>query len=318
MTMASRRTLDTRRPLRPQWRTTPEALSFRHFGEAGRPGDDAGARFPEPEAPSERPEPGASPAPAEHAGPTPTPPPPTGETVSRATAEAAHDFNNLLSVILTCAGELEDLGLEQTQRERVAEIRDAAERGAVLTRSMIDTARAQSGRRRPVPVDLGAAIGAARGLLERTVGDRIEVRIELERGLPLALCPPDQLETVLLNLAANARDAIPARGLLAVRAGLATVGDADPCLAPGWYARLLVSDTGSGMHPRLLRRAPEPYFSTKGGRGTGLGLPTVFGLARSVGGDVRIDSIVGRGTTVAVYLPAVRPGGKPLTLANRP
>ena len=168
-----------------------------------------------------------------------------------------------------------------------------------------------------MPVDLVEAIGAARGLLERTVGSRIEVRLELERGLPMALCPPGQLETVLLNLAANARDAMPARGVLAVRAGLAPVGAADPYLAPGWYARLLVSDSGSGMHPRLLRRAPEPYFSTKGGRGTGLGLPTVFGLARSVGGDVRIDSIVGRGTTVAVYLPAVRPGGKPLTLESR-
>jgi signal transduction histidine kinase len=315
MNMPPRRTLDTPRPPRAQWRT-PQALSYRQFGEsARRPTRPAaiatGIRFAELEPEDEE-------AKLEEALDEEAKPAAAGaEGVGRATAEAAHDFNNLLSVILTCAGELETLGLDETQLERVAEIRAAAERGAILTRDMIDTARSESRSRRPVPVDLAAAVRGSRGLLERTVGDGIEVRIQLEGGLPMALFPPGGIETVLLNLAANARDAMPARGALAVRAGLATVGVADPHLAPGWYARLLVSDSGCGMHPRLLRRAPEPYFTTKGERGSGLGLPTVFGLARGVGGDVRIESVVGRGTSVAVFLPAVRPGGGPLTLAPR-
>jgi signal transduction histidine kinase len=315
MKMPPRRTLDTPRPPRAQWRT-PQALSYRQLGEpARRPTRPAaiatGVRFAALDAQEEVDEPGATIADADE------PDAPRAEGVSRATAEAAHDFNNLLSVILTCAGELETLGLDETQLERVADIRAAAERGAILTRGMIDTARSQSRSRRPVPVDLGAAVSKSRGLLERTVGNRTEVRIEIERGLPLALFPPDAIEVVLLNLAANARDAMTAPGVLAVRAALATIGAADPHLAPGWYARLTVSDSGCGMHPRLLRRAPEPYFTTKGDRGSGLGLPTVFGLARGVGGDVRIESVVGRGTSVAVLLPAVRPGGRPLTLAQR-
>ncbi len=113
-------------------------------------------------------------------------------------------------------------------------------------------------------------------MLKRTAGPGVVVVPETRPGLPRALCDPDDLEKALLNLAANARDAMPAGGELRVRAEVATVGASDPSLAPGWYVRIDVADSGAGISPEVLRRVAEPYFSTKAGHGSGLGLPAVF------------------------------------------
>ncbi len=231
-------------------------------------------------------------------------------------AEVAHDFNNILSVILSCASELAGTGLDQRQRQGVEEILAAASRGAVLTRELIDRARSNTVPA-IAPVDVGATVASISPLLKRTAGREVSIALETGPGLPRALCDPDDLEKALLNLAANARDAMPAGGELRIRAEIATVGASDPSLAPGWYVRIDVSDSGAGISPEVLRRVAEPYFSTKAGHGSGLGLPTVFRAARAAGGEVRISSMLGKGTTVTLMLRAARADGTPLALGAR-
>ena len=231
------------------------------------------------------------------------------------TASVAHDFNNLLSVVLVCSGEIADAASDPTQRARAEEIREAAERGAVLSRRLLAAERVEQPAAEPIAVDV--AIINAVGLLKRTIGRGIELSLASDGHVPAINLVPGELERILLNLAANARDAMPEGGSLAIRSGLVLVPPGDPALEAGWYVRVSVADDGAGMTPEVARRAIVPYFSTKPeGQGTGLGLATVHGLARAARGDLRINTAAGAGTTVSVYLPAPRARGHALRAAG--
>ncbi|GIK77924.1 MAG: hypothetical protein BroJett022_16140 [Actinomycetes bacterium] len=233
------------------------------------------------------------------------------EDLGRRTAEVAHDFNNLLSVIMVCAGEIAAGGGGE-QRERAEEIRAAAERGAELTRGLVGGGRTDPA---PAPVAVTAAIGDAARLIERMLGPRVELSLECEGALPpVALAAPD-LERILLNLAANARDAMPDGGAAAIAASAIAVPPGDPILGTGLHVRIGFADTGSGMSPEVARRAVDPYYSTKGGdSGSGLGLAGSRALVRRAGGDLRINTRIGGGTTVSIHLPALDARGEPLAL----
>jgi signal transduction histidine kinase len=227
------------------------------------------------------------------------------ETVGRLTAGVAHDFNNMLSVILASASELEE-GLRSAEdRERASEIRAAAERGARLTRQLLTYSRPE--RAEPQPVDLNLATLDAIRLLDRTIGAEVELRSDPAAGLPMVLLVPGQAEQIIVNLATNARDAMPDGGRITIRTRLSSITPNDPGLGAGWHVRLTVCDNGTGMPEEVVERALEPFFTTKDrSRGTGLGLATVSEIARAAGGDVRISSRPGEGTDVSVYLPALR------------
>jgi two-component system, cell cycle sensor histidine kinase and response regulator CckA len=189
----------------------------------------------------------------------------------------------------------------------VNRIQESAASAADLTRQLLVVARRPPGQ--PQLVDLGAVVRADAAVIARTVGGHVRLRVELAQDLPEALLEPSQAEQVLLNLVLNARDAMAGGGVLTVRTATVTV-DADQArrlgeLSPGRYVLLSVSDTGTGMPPQVAVRAFEPFFTTKAlERGTGLGLATVHGAASAAGGTAVIDSEVGVGTTVLVYLPA--------------
>ncbi|MBW4093745.1 MAG: hypothetical protein HIU82_22015, partial [Proteobacteria bacterium] len=154
-------------------------------------------------------------------------------------------------------------------------------------------------------VEVNGVIGQMQDLLERTLGPAVRIRLELDHGLWLAMADPVQLEVLLLNLAVNARDAMPMGGELRFATRNANLdAPEDAALSPGEYVVLSVSDTGEGMSDDVRSKAFEPFFTTKGpGKGTGLGLAQVFGFARQAGGTVVLDSVPGAGTTVSVYLP---------------
>jgi PAS domain S-box-containing protein len=219
----------------------------------------------------------------------------------------AHDFNNLLSVILNYAAFVIDDLDDPRQRQDVEEIHRAAERAADLTRQLLVFSRHEAVTTQAI--DLSRAITATERLLRRTIGENIELRTSLAAELPPAELGAGQLEQVLINLAVNARDAMPGGGTLTIELGEVEVADADiPSfldLTPGPYAQLTVSDTGCGMSPEVAAQAFDPFFTTKArGHGTGLGLATVYGIARQAGGGIHLYSEPGRGTAVKVYLPA--------------
>ena len=275
----------------------PSGLRFRRFGEPALspPPDEGEISVRDTRAAAASPEP----------------------ALRQLTAETAHDFNNLLSVILACASELE-VGLAEgpTVRERAAEIRAAAERGARLTRELIDAARPQV--ESPEPTELNRAVSDSIAMIERTAGERIEVRCDLDLGLPRVGVGRERLERILLNLTSNARDAMRGGGTLVVRTALVSIASGDPALGAGWYVCLSVSDDGAGMAADVIEHAVEPYFTTKGGGdGSGIGLPTVAGIARDAGGALRIGSVPGKGTTVSVHLPAIAANGDALALPPR-
>jgi signal transduction histidine kinase len=241
------------------------------------------------------------------------------EDLGRRTASAAHDFNNLLSVIMVCAGEIVHGPDDGSFRERAAEIREAAERGAELSRRLL-AGNGRVGRPEddPGPQATGTAIIGAMKLLERTAGPGIQVGLVSDGHLPRVRLAPGELERILLNLAANSRDAMPHGGSIQVRTAVVSIPPGDPYLGTGWHLRIAFADDGAGMTPEVAQRAVEPYFSTKGnGEGTGLGLASVLALVRGAGGDLRINSRVGSGTTISVYLAALDGKGEPLALPGR-
>ena len=247
----------------------------------------------------------------------PSPSPGELEALGRRTASVAHDFNNLLSVIMVCANEIAT-GAEGAQRERAEEISEAAKRGAELSRGLLAEERAftdAAPRTTPEALAVEEAILSSRKLIERALGPDIELGFSSEAALPRAVFAAADLERVLLNLAANARDAMPAGGVVVIGTGVVSVPPGDSCLGTGWHVQVSFGDTGTGMSPGVARRALEPYFSTKGGRdGRGLGLASAHAMLREAGGDLRIDSRPGAGTTVSIYLPAVDLTGEPLAL----
>jgi len=176
-----------------------------------------------------------------------------------------------------------------------------AERGASLTQRLLAFARQQD--LRAVSVDLRSLIRDMTNLLERSLGPRVEVRLDIKGGLPPARIDPNQLELAILNLAINARDAMPDGGPIEIRVDEQRITK-DVVLTSGHYLRLSVIDTGTGMTPETLERAIEPFFSSKPlGKGTGLGLSMVHGLAVQLGGVLRLTSTVGKGTTATLLLP---------------
>jgi signal transduction histidine kinase/ActR/RegA family two-component response regulator len=237
------------------------------------------------------------------------------ESLGQLTGGVAHDFNNLLMAIL---GNLQMLRKRVGDDARSLRLIDGAtqgaDRGATLTKRMLAFARRQE--LRPTSVDVGQLIGSIDDMLRRTLGPTIQIGLEIAGNLPAVRVDANQLELALLNLALNARDAMPLGGSLTMSAH-ALPHDAGPAnLAAGPYVRLSVADSGTGMDDDVLRRATEPFYTTKGpGKGTGLGLSMVHGLAAQSGGAMRMLSGIGRGTTVELWLPvsadaqAIPPGG---------
>ena len=228
------------------------------------------------------------------------------ETLGQLTGGVAHDFNNLLMVILGNLALLKKrLGNEEPRVVRLLDgATQGAERGAALTRRLLAFARRQE--LRPEPIDLARLVLGMEELLRRTVGPLCQIIINIPAGLPQALADVNQVELALLNLAVNARDAMPAGGELRItaRQGHTREAGAPAGLAPGAYLCLAVSDSGTGMDAGTLARATEPFFTTKGpGKGSGLGLSMVHGLAAQSGGQLRIISTEGLGTTVEIWLP---------------
>lgn len=225
------------------------------------------------------------------------------EALGQLTGGVAHDFNNLLTAVL---GSLE-LVRRQIGDERQLNLIDnaikGASRGISLTQRMLSFARKQELALQPVAVDvLVAEMG---DLLQRSLGPLIRIETDFPADLATAAADSNQLEAAVLNLAVNARDAMPEGGVLRVGAKNESVGRGHRSGLPdGDYIRLSVADTGSGMDAKTLAQATEPFFTTKGvGKGTGLGLSMVHGMAEQLGGRLQLDSQVGRGTTVEIWLP---------------
>ncbi|HYW63983.1 MAG TPA: ATP-binding protein, partial [Bradyrhizobium sp.] len=224
------------------------------------------------------------------------------ETIGQLTGGIAHDFNNLLMAVM---GNLDLLRKRIPTDPRLHRLIDGAlqgaERGASLTQRLLAFARQQD--LRAVPVDLRGLINGMIDLLERSLGPRIQLRLHLEAELPPARVDANQLELAVLNLAINARDAMPDGGSITIEASECQA-NSDPALRPGRYLKLSVIDTGKGMTPEILKRAVEPFFSSKPlGKGTGLGLSMVHGLAVQLGGALQMSSALGKGTTATLILP---------------
>jgi len=229
------------------------------------------------------------------------------EAVGQLTGGIAHDFNNLLGVVMGNLQLLERALLERPEQLRkVTTAMRAALRGADLTRRLLAFARKQI--LEPEVVDLNRQLKGWDDLLRRTLGDSIEVQIRRGAELWLTRVDPGQIESAILNLAINARDAMPQGGKLLIETGNETLTDdyctQHPELQPGEYVVIAVTDTGTGIAPDTLARVFEPFFTTKEpGKGSGLGLSMVHGFAKQSGGAATIDSMLGRGTVVQIYLP---------------
>jgi signal transduction histidine kinase/CheY-like chemotaxis protein len=234
------------------------------------------------------------------------------EAIGHLTGGVAHDFNNLLQIIsanldLTAASQ--EVKANPTLARRLENAMIAVSRGSRLISQLLAFARRQA--LEPRSVNLGRVIGDMTDLLRRTLGDNIEVEAVVAGGLWNTLADPNQVETTVLNLAINARDAMAAGGKLTLEAANAYLDDSYAAnhedVVPGQYVMLAVSDTGQGMSPDVIVHVFEPFFTTKPeGKGTGLGLAQAYGFVKQTGGHIKIYSEVGEGTTVKLYLPRTR------------
>jgi PAS domain S-box-containing protein len=228
------------------------------------------------------------------------------EAVGQLTGGIAHDFNNILAIIL---GNVELLRLHFPSDPHAAEIINAVMRATLHGKDLTGHLLAFSRRRllNPQPVDVNALVASVVRLLGRTLGATIRVVTDTSSGSGLAFADPAALEAAVLNVALNARDAMPEGGVLTIRTSTVQITEfptTDEDLKPGAYALLELEDTGSGMPPDVVARVFEPFFTTKmSGRGTGLGLSMVYGFAKQSGGTVAIDSVPGRGTSFRLFLP---------------
>ncbi|WP_448657749.1 MHYT domain-containing protein [Sphingomonas sp. CJ99] len=246
------------------------------------------------------------------------------EALGQLTGGVAHDFNNLLTPILGAVDRLHRKGVgDERDRRMIDGALQSAERARTLVHRLLSFARRQP--LQPVAVDLSQLVIGMSDLIVSTVGTPVNVIIDAPTMLRPAMADPNQLEMALLNLAVNARDAMPNGGTLTIGVSSATVDPGDRSgLTPGPYICLSVEDTGTGMDADTLARAIEPFFTTKGqGRGTGLGLSMVHGLASQLGGTLTIDSAPGRGTGMTIWLPACdeaplrpAPAAGPVALAD--
>jgi signal transduction histidine kinase len=227
------------------------------------------------------------------------------DAIGQITSGAAHDFNNLLSVVLTNARLLSRNLRESGDQEGIELIRTAAERGVNLTAQLLAFSRKQ--RLEPQEVNLNSKIVGMRDLLSATLGGTVQLRTALAADLWPALVDPTQIELIILNLAINSRDAMGSGGILTLETFNSVIdngpfGPEEP--VPGQYVGLAVHDTGVGIPDDVLPRVFEPFFTTKEpGKGSGLGLAQVYGFAKQSGGGVRIETRLGQGTSVKVFLP---------------
>jgi len=238
------------------------------------------------------------------------------EAIGRLAGGIAHDFNNLLTVI---SGRshllLSQVSLRSPMRENIELVQRAAEHAALLTRQLLTFSRKQI--LEPKVLDLSATVTAMGPLLRRLIGEDVEVITPTAPTSLLVRADPGQLEQVILNLGVNARDAMPDGGQFILET--ASVGPDDTAarppahLPPGSYVKLAVSDTGCGMSPEVQARIFEPFFTTKSvGKGTGLGLATVYGIVKQTGGYIEVSSEVGRGTRFEIHLPQIQEAAQPL------
>jgi signal transduction histidine kinase/ActR/RegA family two-component response regulator len=231
------------------------------------------------------------------------------ESLGQLTGGVAHDFNNLLTVILGNVSLLRTLAGKSVipaEDELLAEIERAGRRAAALTRQLLAFARRQP--LTPRIVDLGQAVASAEPMLRRMAGDRVALRVVPSTTPCLANVDPVHVETVLLNLCTNARDAMPEGGTLIIETGSATLDEhyarSAGDIAPGRYSLITVNDSGGGILPEHVPLVFEPFFTTKApGTGSGLGLSMVYGFVKQSGGHVKVYSEVGRGTSVKMYFP---------------
>ncbi len=228
------------------------------------------------------------------------------EAIGQLTGGLAHDFNNLLTVIIGNLELLEGKLPDDRSTKRLSEAIDAARKGAGLTRQMLAFARKQE--LEPRDVQINALVSGIEPLIARTIGEQIELKCVLTAGEPLAVIDPSQLESAILNLSINARDAMPKGGRLTIETEPAYLdqnyADKHPDVTPGHYVMIAVSDTGTGISPEVLEKVFQPFFTTKEqGKGSGLGLSMVYGFIKQSGGHINVYSEVGHGTAVKMYLP---------------
>ncbi len=233
------------------------------------------------------------------------------EAIGNLTGGVAHDFNNLLTVMM-CNLDLlqEEVAGNASAEEKIGVILEAAERGADLTRHMLAFSRRQPLQAKEV--DVNALIATTLRLLSRTLGENISIAVHPAADLPVALVDRSQLETALMNIAINARDAMPDGGTLTIDTGVVDLDEAYAAhhagVTPGAYVSIAMTDSGIGMAPELLERIFEPFFTTKAvGQGTGLGLSMVYGFIKQSGGHINVYSEVGRGTVFKLFLPLAKP-----------
>ncbi len=237
------------------------------------------------------------------------------EAIGQLTGGIAHDFNNMLTGILS-ALDIVRMRLEMGRVDDLERFLDTAtassQRAASLTQRLLAFSRRQSLDSRPV--ELNALVGSIEHLLRSTLGETVRVQTRLAATPLHAALDTNQFESALLNLAINARDAMPGGGELELRTSLVTMGEGESATIPaGDYAVVAVADSGSGMPPEVVERAFEPFFTTKPiGKGTGLGMSMVYGFMQQSGGHIAIDSSPGQGTTISLYIPLVEPAGEPV------
>jgi len=235
------------------------------------------------------------------------------DAIGRLAGGVAHDFNNLLTVILGYSEHmLEELGADTPQGRAAAEIQAAAERAAGLTRQLLAFSRKQM--LEPKELDLNVTLAGTIRLLRRLIGEDVSLEVKLDPDLGRVLADENQIQQVVMNLAINARDAMPEGGRLVLTTANADLDAAYSeqhlPLAPGRYVMLMVSDTGVGMDADTKARVFEPFFTTKErGKGTGLGLATVYGIVKQTGGYIWLYSEPGRGTVFKIYLPRIDGSG---------
>jgi len=229
------------------------------------------------------------------------------EAIGRLAGGVAHDFNNLLTAIRGYSDLLlEDLEPGDRRRDDVDQIVDAANRASGLTKQLLAFSRRQPMARNVFTLD--DVVAGTEKMLRRLIGEDVELTTVIEPKTGRVYADRGQIEQVLMNLAVNARDAMPKGGQLKIQLASATFDEHDAnrpvAAAPGRYVRLSVTDTGCGMSPEIVSHIFEPFFTTKEiGRGTGLGLSTVYGIVDEAGGAIEVDTTVGRGTTFHIYLP---------------
>jgi two-component system, cell cycle sensor histidine kinase and response regulator CckA len=227
------------------------------------------------------------------------------EAVGRLAGGIAHDFNNMLTAVKAYSEFLlEDLDQADARRTDVQEIAKAADRAASLTRQLLAFSRKQV--LQPQPLDLNGVVEGIEKMLRRLIGEDVQIVTRLESDLRLVEADPSQIEQVIMNLAVNARDAMPDGGAITIETRNETLDRVEPdwAIAPGAYVALVITDTGIGMDAQIRAQIFEPFFTTKPvGQGTGLGLSTVYGIIKQSGGHVSVFSEPGRGSTFKVYLP---------------